>query len=304
MVLLARSHKLSSKLDNHHGHQQEAENASLEAFKCEISKYLIQFSLYSKSRSEILTFSWVRQCLQLLPSMRNAFGKLMVDIDYPMSKWQVPSVDEYMRESLKLLELLNSITSSLSHLGQSRMSLSYALSLLENSPPLAMELLEAVEPLGSIKKWEGEETEAGGEVARCSSGKEWVICQAMAIMKVVGFWVGGVVASSLCGDMESCVKLRKVIGDFPISSLMNLHLSVCEEMENGGLFEVREINKGVAQLVAVTCGEPSSDVVEELQRRVDILGKLLKDVEEEVNGLFSEVMLERNDLLSGLRQKQ
>ncbi|XP_043725915.1 protein BPS1, chloroplastic-like [Telopea speciosissima] len=288
------------------GHKQEAFSASLQAFKSEISTYLIQFSnLYSKPRSEILTLSWVQQCLQLLPSMNRAFKKLMVDINYPMNRWQVPLVDDYLKESLKLLELLNSITSSLSHLGQARMSLSYALSLLENSPSLAMKTLEAIQPLGSNKKWEGEETKARQEVVRYSSGEEWVICQAMAIMKVVGFWICGVVASSLCGDIESCLKLRKLIEELPNSSLMSLHVSVCEEMmKKGGLFEVKEVNKGVVQLGAVTCGGSSSDEAEELRRRVEILGKLLKDVGNEVNQLFSEVLLERNNLLNSLHQKQ
>ncbi|KAJ4970420.1 hypothetical protein NE237_003519 [Protea cynaroides] len=234
--------------------------------------------------------------------MNRAFTKLILDIDYPMDSWKASSVDEYLRDSLKLLELLNSITSSLSHLGHARMSLSYALSHLENSPSHAMELLEAIQPSGdSNKNWE-EQNEVKREEASCSSGKEWIICQAMAILKVVNFWVCGVVLSSLCGETDSCLKLRKSIDGFPNSSLMSLHVSVCEEMEKGGLFEVREVNKGVAQLVAVNCGVPSSAVAEELRRRVEILGKLLEDLEEEVNQLFSEVLLKRNHLLASLHQ--
>ncbi|XP_042511690.1 protein BPS1, chloroplastic-like [Macadamia integrifolia] len=290
-------------MDNHHSHQQEeAFSASLQAFESEILTCLNQFSLSSKSRSDILTLTWIQQCLQLLPSMNKSFRKLILDINYPMNRWEALSVDEYLRVTLKLLDLLNSITSSVSHLGQARMSLSHALSLRGNSPSLEM---KAIQPLGSIKNWEGEENEVRtGEAENCSSGKERIVCQAMAVLKVIGFWVCGVVASNLCGDTESCLKLRNSISGFPNSSLMSLHICVCEEMmAKGGLFEVREVNNGVAQLVSVTRGGSNIAVAKELQRRVEKLGKLLEDVEEEVNRIFSEIMLERNDLLASLSQR-
>ena len=49
--------------------------------------------------------------------INKAFAELAVDIDYPMNKWKVDSIEGYLNYTLSLLELLNSMSSSLSHPG-------------------------------------------------------------------------------------------------------------------------------------------------------------------------------------------
>ncbi|KAK9283126.1 hypothetical protein L1049_011357 [Liquidambar formosana] len=93
----------------------------------------------------------IRQCLDLLPVINKAFPKLVVDIDCPISKWEDASAEGYLKYSLNLLEFLNSISSSLSYLGQARLALSHALSLVENSPSLPTGRLKAIQPSGFSK---------------------------------------------------------------------------------------------------------------------------------------------------------
>ncbi|XP_010269804.1 PREDICTED: protein BPS1, chloroplastic-like [Nelumbo nucifera] len=304
---LSRSLKPSFKLENHHHHHhhhhgQEVFSASLHAFEDEISKGLLQLSLQSKPSSEILTLPWIRQCLQLLPTTKKAFAKLVADIDYPISSWELASVEGYLADSLRLLELLNSITSCLSHLAQARMAISHALSLMEDSPAAAMERLKAIRSFDFNKNHKhGEENEDNGQERYCS-GKDWIIHQALAMIKSVVFSLCGVVAVSLCGDVQACLEIRKAAGEFGNFSLISSDLKVCEEIIKSGsmLREVRDVNEGVGQLIVAIGSGQSSNAEKELQRRVEVLGKLLEGVGEEVDQLFSEVLMGRNDLLNSL----
>ncbi|KAK4411099.1 hypothetical protein Sango_0182900 [Sesamum angolense] len=83
-----------------------------------------------------------------------AFVKLVVEIDYPMSGWGGRADEEYLNYSLILLDLLNSINSSVSHLGQAKISTSHALNLIRNSPTAK-----------NLKKISGRST---GKDLRCS----------------------------------------------------------------------------------------------------------------------------------------
>lgn len=110
VLLLERISKLYSKLENHHHHhaadprQSKALSASLEAFQSDVSGCLNRLRLNSKPGSELLSLTWVRQCFGLIPVINRAFAKLVVDIDYPISKWEIASVEEYLKYSLILLE--------------------------------------------------------------------------------------------------------------------------------------------------------------------------------------------------------
>ena len=149
VLLIEKISKLYSKLENHHHHhhhKSEALSASLQAFQSDVSNILNQLSLNSKPGSEILSLPWILQCFGLLPSIHRAFAKLVVDIDYPISKWEAASVEEYLNYSLSLMELFNSMSSSVAYLGHARLSLAHALSLVENSPTLAIERLKAIQP--------------------------------------------------------------------------------------------------------------------------------------------------------------
>lgn len=67
-----------------------------------------------------------------------------------MSQWKLDSIEEYLNYTVSVLELLNSISSSLSHLGQAMLSLSHGLNLTlvekEKSHSLARMYLKAIQP--------------------------------------------------------------------------------------------------------------------------------------------------------------
>ncbi|KAA8515623.1 hypothetical protein F0562_018766 [Nyssa sinensis] len=240
---------------------------------------------------------------ELLPMINRAFAKLVMEIDHPMSKWEIATIEEYFNYSLNLLELLNSISSSLSHLCQARLSLSHALSILETSSSLAIERLKPIhrENFRNHFKEGKKETEE-----RSCSGNESVIQQAVIVMRSIGFWVCGIVLSGLCSDVEPYMEMSKSAGEFVNSLLSSI---VCEEIvvKNGVLKEVEEINGAVAHLVAAAgaaTGESGSNAAKELERRLEEIEKLLEVVGKDTNHLFSEVLAGRNELLDCLRQQK
>ncbi|KAG5238427.1 UPF0496 protein [Salix suchowensis] len=274
MVLLAeRISKLYSKMENRkkQRRQPEALSASLQAFRSDVSNGVHQLCLGLTPGSETLSLSWILQCVQLILIINKAFAKLAVDIDYQMSKW-----------NLNLLDLLNSISSSLSHLGEVRLSLAYSLSLH----------IKAIKFINSsIKNFKGQGNIDDEKEIPCS-GEEWIIHQALIELKSVGFWVCHVLLAGLTGDAKPYLKMRKSTGMFSNSSVIKLDMSISEAITDRGvvLKEVKELKD------AADCFR-----AEEMQRRLKSLEQLLDGLEKEVNSLFSKVLAGRNELLDGIR---
>ncbi|EOX96597.1 Uncharacterized protein TCM_005819 [Theobroma cacao] len=311
MVLLVDTlSKLYSKLENHHHHRQQSEadvlSASLQAFRSDVSNCLNQLLLNSKPGSEILSFSWIQQCFELLPLINRAFAKLVVDIDYPMSSWEVASVDEYLNYGLHLLELLNSVSSSLSHLAHARLSFAHALTLVENSPSLAIKHLKAIQPQSSSKDYKWQENKGDGD-EKFSSCKEKVVNLALMEIKAISFWVSGVVLATLSGEAKPYLEIKQLIARFN-SALLNGVDSIISEVivEKGEVLrEVKDVNNAAASLAsAMASGESSSDAARELERRLGVFEKQLEALEKEVDNLFSKVLAGRNELLHGVCQRK
>jgi len=209
-----------------------------------------------------------------------------VDIDYPISKWEVASGEEYLKYSLILLELFNSISSSLANHGQARLSLAHALSLVEDSPSSAIERLKAVEPR-SVSKDLREGTEDATE--RICSGEEGVMREALTVMRSIGFWVCGIVLSCLCSDCKPYLEMRKWVAGLENSSFVELDSSIREiVMEKGSVLkEVKELKY--------------SEAAKEMEGKLEVYEKLVDSLKDEVDHLFSEVLAARNKLVDCLR---
>ncbi|KAK3017287.1 hypothetical protein RJ639_006391 [Escallonia herrerae] len=301
MVLLLRRlglpHKLSSKLDNHHQTPPpEALSASLQAFRSDVSNRLHQLLGNPAPELEFMSLKWIKKCFELLPVINRAFAKMVVDIDYPMSEWEVGAAEEYLSYSLNLLELLNSVTSSISHLDQARLSLSHALSLIETTPSLMTKRATKIRSANSSKDFKV--GKVGVNEKRPWSGKEYVIHEALLLIKSTGFWVFGIVLSGLSGDVRPYMEMRKFID----LTSMALEASLFIEMKNKGcvIKEVKEIDDAVA---SIADGRGGDAAAEELKSRLAVLDQVLQGVGEEADDLFSKILAGRNELLDSLRRK-
>lgn len=81
----------------------------------------------------VMPAAWFDNCFEMVHAAKRAFSELVEEIEYPMSQWGAAATDEYLNYSLSLLDFLNSITSSVSHLKLLKISLLHDVNLLENS---------------------------------------------------------------------------------------------------------------------------------------------------------------------------
>ncbi|XVE76768.1 hypothetical protein DITRI_Ditri13aG0007300 [Diplodiscus trichospermus] len=312
LLLVERICKLYSKLENHHHHhhhQSEADvlSVALQAFRSDVSNCLNQL-LNSRPRLEILSLPWIQQCFELLPLINKAFAKLVVDISYPMSCWEVASVDEYLNFSFPLLELLNSVSSSLSHLQHARLSFAHALNLLGNSdssPSLAIKHLKAIQPQSSSKDYGKQEIKEDDD-EKFSSCKERVVHQALMEIKKISFWVCGVVLASLSGEAKPYLEIKQSIAWLNNALLIDVDSCISDVIVEKGevLKEVKEVNDAAASLASAIVSGGSSDAAKDLERNLGVFEQQLEALEKQVDDLFSTVLASRNELLVHVRQHQ
>ncbi|KAI5681527.1 hypothetical protein M9H77_02755 [Catharanthus roseus] len=302
MVLLVekfRCLKFPTRLD-HPTNDDEALLASLRAFRSDVSKFLTQILVESNPGSEFLSLEWFDKCLDLIPLVHRGFAKLVMDINYPMAKWDSNSADEYLNYSLDFLDLLNKVSSSLSHLGQSKLSLAHGLSLFENSPALASKYFEPIRPkdLGKDLKLNGRKRDEENH----GSGKEFIIREGFLIMRATGILLLGFLISGLCSSGNPFLELRNSVGKLVDPSLKHLESILSREISENGFIvkEVKEVNSAVASLV----DHGAHDSAKELRRRVDVLERLIKNLGKKTDDLFSGILAARDKLLGTIRHNQ
>nr|XP_027186812.1 uncharacterized protein LOC113784755 [Cicer arietinum] len=228
-----------------------------------------------------------------------------MDIDYSMSQWKVDPIEEYLNYTMSLLELLNCISSSLSHLGQTRLFLAHGLNLTlvkEKSHYLAIKHLKQIQPLilGCFSNKFGKHFYTQHHKANTFFGKELIFHEGVKEMKSIGFWVCGVFLSCLYGDVKPYMELRKIVGGFESSLVATLDIKISEKLvkKKPSFREIEEIDNGVA------ADEVRTDATEELKRKLCELEKLSDDISKQVGHLFDGVMMQRNELIDGFRLKK
>ncbi|XP_045833594.1 protein BPS1, chloroplastic-like [Trifolium pratense] len=306
--------KLCNKLENHnhhhhdHHYQSEDLSESLKVFRSEVSKLINELALDSKPGSEILSLLWIQKCLGILPLINKAFVKLTLEIDYPISKWKVDSIEEYLSYSLCLLDLFNSISSCFSHIEKTKLSLIHALQLFENSPASDtsnnnQQHLKGINPSCLNTKF-GDELCKKSDIVRFFSGKELIVNEGVKELKKFGFWVCGILLSGLCSDVKPYIEVKKMAGGFDGSLVFTLDSKISEGLDEKTLIlkEVKEVNDAVDCVLGAS-DEVKNDAVNELKIKVNKFVEVFDAVKSEVDDLFSMVMALRIELIDHLRKQ-
>ncbi|KAK4379737.1 hypothetical protein RND71_001599 [Anisodus tanguticus] len=291
-------------MENHHHNSEALLASSLQGFRFDVSKILNKVLPIPEPRTEpefqFLALAWIQKCLDVIPLIHRAFAKLVVEIDHPMNRWGKTQVEEYLGYSLNLLELLNSVTSGVSHLSHAKLCISHGLNLIEkSSDSLALEHLKEVQPYDLGKEFivEGKITE--NEESSCL-GKDLIISRSLWILKSISLWVFGVLLSGICGNVKPYMELRKSAGLFDDSLIRGWDSVLAKKVaENCGVSkEVKEINEIATALKAAIA---NGEVVKELRRRLKDLEDLMQTIGKKTNDLFSEVLSERGKFLDSLQ---
>ncbi|CAK8534464.1 unnamed protein product [Lathyrus sativus] len=296
MVIHKFAKLLFKKRNQHKCHPQPNEDlSSFHSFQSHVSKLISQLALELKPESN-LSLSWFQRCFGLLPFINKAFAKLLVDNDYPITQWDVDSIEEYLNYTMSLLELLNSISSSLSHIGQATLSLAHGLNMTLAETEARM-YLKAIQPSGCYRTNFSRHLHTKDKKAKIFSGHKWIVDEGLKEMKSIGFWVCGVLLSCLYGDCKPYMELRKTAGGFENSLVGILDFKISEKLvkKKPSFCEIEEMNNGVALLV--DGDEVRHDAAKDLQGKLCELKKLFDDISQEVDHLFNDVMIQRTKLV-------
>ncbi|CAN0917264.1 UPF0496 protein 4 [Linum grandiflorum] len=313
LLLIQKINKLYSKLEKqqqHHDPPLPLLRAALQSFRSKVSSFVTtKLFLTPNPDAEILSLPWLHTCFQLLPIINQAFANLVIDLDYPMNKWEDKSVQEYLTHSLNLLAILNSISSSIASLGQSRLSLSHALSLVINGSPSSAVLhrlkttttATTTQLANSSRKAKDRQENGDGGVKNGSlCEREVIIHEALMEMKSVGFWVSSTVLACLSGDSKAY--LEESVRPVSIACLNGIDSIILKEKEMILAKEVKDLNDSTARIAAeISSNRGVLGEAGEMQRKLEVFEKLLDGLRMDVDRLFSEILATRNELLRCFR---
>ncbi|KAH6765873.1 hypothetical protein C2S52_016856 [Perilla frutescens var. hirtella] len=293
MVILAEKlvHFLKSpfRLDDS---PADASSASLHDFRTKTSGFLSQAG---GNGSEMKSFAWFNNCFEMMHVANNAFGKLVVEIDYPMSQWGAAATHDYLSYTLSLMDMLNSINSSVSHLNMLKISVLHGLSLVENSPNSAAKHLNKIWSNNLCRGFKVERPPPGIHIRPGSDHKEHVILEALMVLKKIGFFALGLVVSGLCSDAKPFLEMRS---DDPLKKVMELRF--CRDVTKIQSF-VEEVNCAAERLSAAISSGECDEAVGELKGRLEVMENAIQGIEKQANSLFYEVLATRNKLLDNIQ---
>lgn len=226
-----------------------------------------------------------------------AFAELVVEIDYPTTQWGGEATHQYLNYTLNLLNILNSISSSVSHLNQAKISIIHGLSLVQNSPSSAGKYLKKI-ATSNLGKDSGEKASTGIDIRPGSDKKERVILEALIILKKIGFWAIGLVSSGLNCSTKPHLEIGNFSGgsDDPLNRVLESRF--CKEKK-----EIEEVNGAIERLrvALLSPGESDEGAAKELKGRLEVLENSIQAIEKEASNLFSQVIADRNKLLDNIR---
>uniref|UniRef100_A0A0D6R0Z9 BPS1-like protein n=1 Tax=Araucaria cunninghamii TaxID=56994 RepID=A0A0D6R0Z9_ARACU len=242
IVLRKRSHSFSAKC-----------NQTIKSFETALAERLKQLELI-KSPEGFINLRWMQQAMEALCATHKDLRSLIVDLQFPLTKWDEKWMDEYLDETVKLLDICIGFNAEISRLEQVRLLVQYVLHLLDSSqgvPPYD-KVFEAFQELKGKAK-DAEEENGGATPSLCktewyavtlqgmtrnfsfgkskSHGKGKVLLRAMYGVKAVTLFVCSIVASALLGCNESAlVELRVPDRLLWSASFMSLQHEVNEDL--------------------------------------------------------------------------
>ncbi|KAL2897577.1 Protein BPS1 chloroplastic [Bienertia sinuspersici] len=287
VVLIKKSSKFRRKSNPKLDH---SESIAQKSFQSYLSESLHRLLADQKHGSNSLSLSWFIPCFKFLQGMNRAFAKLVKDLNYPISKWKGNFAEEYLSYTLNMLDALNSISSSISHVGISRLTLTHAISLISNSPSSAIQHLKPIIP----RKVKVENPKNKG-VGSFNCDEEKVIHEAMMKMKGINLLILRVLVSGL----------SEVNGDLSWLNSAELEGFDLNFSDSLVVKEIEEVNEAVKRikdgLVEEQLSSKNELVAEELKKKLGEIENLMEMVNKEVNCLFSEVLARRSELIDCLR---
>ncbi|KAK9683028.1 hypothetical protein RND81_10G113600 [Saponaria officinalis] len=295
MVLLIKKLPNFPHKTKHHKLDQ-SKSIALQTFHSTTSENL--HKLFSDHKNGLnyasISLTWYIPCIKFIQGMNRAFAKFVKDLDYPLTKWKGNLGEDYFAYTLSMLDALNSISSSISHVGTCRLRLAHAITLISSNPASAIHQLKPI----AVEKTKALDFKQVSEVKSLDGGKERVVLEAMMKMRSVVSSILKVLIRGLCGERD------EEIGSINWGEFEGFDFGFGGEMIV--VKEIKEVNEVVKKIEGcLVDGKKSKyeaeEKTEDLKRKLGELESLSEIVSKEIDCLFSEVLHRRNELINCFR---
>lgn len=230
---------------------------TLNAFETALTQRLKH--LKNKDREGFLTLSWMRQVMEALSATHKDLKTLIGDLKYPATEWEQKWMDQYLDDTLKVMDICISLNGEISRLQESQLLAQYVLHILavsEGGVPSPDKLDRAKGSLRDLmeksdrrrKKENGTSSNRNCKIENCtlmlqglrnglqfgkvkSSTKGKVFLRAMHGVKAITIFVCSVVASALSGSSAPLTEVQVPDQFLWAAVFMSLQKEVHEEIK-------------------------------------------------------------------------
>ncbi|KAL4203591.1 hypothetical protein AMTRI_Chr01g128720 [Amborella trichopoda] len=254
----------------------------LQAFESSISNGLDRLSP-SSNASNIHSLAWLNNALDLLLTIHGGLKTLISEIDVPIKRWSSKTLDQYLNQTLEILDLLNSLSSRLSEIESSHLKI---LGTMDSGETLTSPATFSGDPLVFPVMFTGD---SPAEPELCEG--ERVLIRAFYELKVLTFLVIGAWGTYTCRKTSHMCAIDLLSRDFSWGEAAEKILTCKSGLKAGG--------GGVASLVwdldAGTCKKESS------KNRLEEMRRVLDFATCRVRRYFDDIMRVRTDVLDVIR---
>lgn len=206
-------------------------NQILNAFETSLTTRLKQ--LEPKILKDMINLSWMQQAMGVLSAIHADLKSLITDLQFPATEWDEKWMDEYLDDTVKLLDICLALNVEISKLEYFQLLVHYALHLLDFSDGVwsndklfrAKGSLQELKGKMDLKGENGVNSQRNGKIENCtvilqrmskslqfgkvkSSSKGRVFLRAMYGVKATTIYLCSVVASALAGHPGPLIELR------------------------------------------------------------------------------------------------
>eukprot|EP00252_Welwitschia_mirabilis_P011099 TRINITY_DN2495_c0_g1_i1.p1 TRINITY_DN2495_c0_g1~~TRINITY_DN2495_c0_g1_i1.p1 ORF type:complete len:366 (-),score=46.67 TRINITY_DN2495_c0_g1_i1:573-1670(-) len=249
----------------------------LRKFEVSLCEQLTQLQNRPTTKGKVINLEWMCQALEVLYCVHKNLNSLVTDLHFPVKQWEQKWMDEYLEESLNVLDICIAINSEISRMEQTQLLGQYVLHVCESSEDTGSvdkqaRVQHALKDLLEKRDTAGKETLCGTnkKIEKCteilqkmsrtlefsktkSSTKSGVFLRAMYGVKAVTAFICGVILSTLGESADSLISLNVCTDLLWSSAFLSLQKSVHEEIKSslgqkkGNLTTLVEIQELYAQ---------------------------------------------------------
>ncbi|RZS17148.1 hypothetical protein BHM03_00049266 [Ensete ventricosum] len=316
-----------SRVTSHKGSSKVL--ASLSYFERNLAENMRK--LHPEVISDVFSLSWIKHAVKSLSDVHTDIKTLLMELQFPVSDWDERWIHEYFENSVKMLDICNTLSAELARLDQGQLLLRYVLRILDipTSFPSSEQLRRA---RVSLDDWLKQANSLSPKLEKCHailqilhdtlclprikySAKGRVLMRAFYGVEVMTLFTCSIIIAALTGCSKPLMDLHIVDEFLWLEAFNNLQAFLNEELRrqflSGNVMmlkEIKALKMSALMFHSLTNRIDYGDERRRLQEcmtdltdGVVVFGHELDSLSKQVNDFFHILLTGRDALLCNLR---